>query len=82
MRVRACDMVRGTMKQRAGRSPWILTCAAIVATLGAAAPAAAPAFAQDKPRYGGELIFVVPAEPPSFDAHQEETFAMLHPGAT
>jgi peptide/nickel transport system substrate-binding protein len=43
--------------------------------------AAAPAAAQDKPRPGGELVFVVPAEPPSFDAHREETFAMLHPGA-
>ncbi len=40
-----------------------------------------PAGAQDKPRAGGELIFVVAAEPPSFDGHQEETFAMLHPGA-
>ena len=40
-----------------------------------------PAMAQDKPRAGGELVFVVPAEPPSFDAHREETFAMLHPGA-
>jgi hypothetical protein len=25
-----------------------------------------PAVAQEKPRYGGELVFVVPAEPPSF----------------
>ena len=40
-----------------------------------------PAAAQEKPRLGGELIFEVAAEPPSFDAHQEETFAMLHPGA-
>src|SRR5687767_10414370 len=40
-----------------------------------------PAAAQDKPRAGGELVFVVAAEPPSFDAHREETFAMLHPGA-
>src|SRR5688572_31679501 len=40
-----------------------------------------PATAQDKPRPGGELVFVVAAEPPSFDAHREETFAMLHPGA-
>ena len=39
------------------------------------------ALAQDKLRPGGELVFVVPAEPPSFDAHREETFAMLHPGA-
>src|SRR5262245_28624323 len=35
--------------------------------------------AQDKPRYGGELVFVVAAEPPGFDGHREETFAMLHP---
>jgi ABC-type transport system substrate-binding protein len=41
----------------------------------------APAPARDTPRSGGELIFVVAAEPPSFDGHQEETFAMLHPGA-
>jgi peptide/nickel transport system substrate-binding protein len=40
-----------------------------------------PSPAQEKPRPGGELVFVVPAEPPSFDAHREETFAMLHPGA-
>ena len=43
--------------------------------------AAAPASAQEKPRYGGELVFIVAAEPPSFDAHREETFAMLHPTA-
>ena len=46
-----------------------------------ASPVVPPAHAQDKPRSGGELIFVVAAEPPSFDGHQEETFAMLHPGA-
>jgi peptide/nickel transport system substrate-binding protein len=40
---------------------------------------AAPVLAQDRPRSGGELIFVVAAEPPSFDGHREETFAMLHP---
>src|SRR5215475_101164 len=40
-----------------------------------------PAGAQDQPRSGGELVFIVAAEPPSFDGHQEETFAMLHPGA-
>ncbi|HYE92036.1 MAG TPA: ABC transporter substrate-binding protein [Terriglobales bacterium] len=40
-----------------------------------------PAGAQDKPRYGGELVFVVPAEPPSYDGHREGTFAMVHPVA-
>jgi len=40
-----------------------------------------PAAAQDKPRHGGELVFVVPAEPPSYDGHREGTFAMVHPVA-
>ena len=39
------------------------------------------ALAQDKPRSGGELVFVVPSEPPSYDAHQEETFGLIHPTA-
>ena len=40
-----------------------------------------PVGAQDKPRYGGELTFAVPSEPPSYDAHQEETFGLIHPMA-
>ena len=43
--------------------------------------ASEPVSAQDKPRYGGELVFVVPGEPPSYDAHREETFALIHPAA-
>jgi peptide/nickel transport system substrate-binding protein len=42
---------------------------------------AVPAHAQDKPRYGGELTFAVPSEPPSYDGHQEETFGVTHPVA-
>jgi peptide/nickel transport system substrate-binding protein len=42
---------------------------------------ALPVAAQDKPRHGGELVFVVPSEPPSYDAHQEETFGVIHPMA-
>jgi peptide/nickel transport system substrate-binding protein len=41
--------------------------------------APAPASAQDKPRHGGELVFVVPSSPPSYDAHREETFGTIHP---
>src|SRR2546422_8669004 len=37
--------------------------------------------AQVKRRAGGELVFVVPSEPPSYDAHQEETFGIIHPMA-
>jgi peptide/nickel transport system substrate-binding protein len=44
--------------------------------LGALVPAAG---AQEKPRSGGELVFVVPSEPPSYDGHQEETFGLIHP---
>ncbi|HEX9126450.1 MAG TPA: ABC transporter substrate-binding protein, partial [Methylomirabilota bacterium] len=53
----------------------------IVLGLLLAAVLAAPASstAQDKPRSGGELIFVVPSEPPSYDAHEEETFGVIHP---
>jgi peptide/nickel transport system substrate-binding protein len=31
------------------------------------------------PRRGGELVFVVQSEPPSYDAHREETFGLIHP---
>src|SRR5215831_12435487 len=44
-----------------------------------AAALATPTAAQDKPRYGGELLFAVPSEPPSYDAHREETFGVIHP---
>src|SRR5215472_13088900 len=40
-----------------------------------------PIAAQESPRAGGELVFVVPAEPPTYDAHREETFAIVHPAA-
>jgi peptide/nickel transport system substrate-binding protein len=62
-----------------GRWQRLLTCS--VLALVAVLAACLPTLAQDKPRAGGELIFVVPAEPPSFDAHREETFGILHPGA-
>jgi peptide/nickel transport system substrate-binding protein len=50
----------------------------------AAAPAAAPTpppAIPDEPRAGGELTVLVPGEPPSYDAHREETFALMHPAA-
>jgi peptide/nickel transport system substrate-binding protein len=65
------------MRQRVRRVCARLACAVVIAVL----LLSAPSMAQEKPRSGGELIFIVAAEPPSFDAHQEETFAMLHPGA-
>ena len=35
--------------------------------------------AQERPRYGGELLYVVPTEPASYDGHREGTFALIHP---
>ena len=35
--------------------------------------------AQAQPRVGGELLFAVPSEPPSYDGHREETFGLVHP---
>ena len=46
-----------------------------------AAVLAVPAAAQDKPRSGGELVFPVPSEPPTYDGHREETFGLIHPFA-
>src|SRR5262245_19380374 len=67
---------RSSMTHRARRSPSILACITIALSFWPAVSARA----QERPRSGGELIFVVAAEPPSFDGHREETFAMLHPG--
>src|SRR4029453_3551915 len=53
----------------------------LIAMIPTVAAALAPAAAQDKPRYGGELLFRVPSEPPSYDAHREETFGVMHPMA-
>src|SRR6266480_3266340 len=39
-----------------------------------------PAYAQ-APRSGGELVFVVGSESPTYDAHREETFGLIHPAA-
>lgn len=43
---------------------------------GAVLFAPAPLQAQ---RNGGELVFPVPSEPPSYDGHREETFGLIHP---
>ena len=35
--------------------------------------------AQEKPSYGGTLTYAVASTPPTFDAHRESTFAVIHP---
>src|SRR5260370_27507470 len=49
--------------------------AGVVAALGLAMPAAA----EETPKHGGILTYVIPADaPPSFDAHREVTYATIH----
>ena len=53
-----------------------------VARLLAPAPARFSSFgASPDPRTGGELVFPVPSEPPSYDGHREEPFGLIHPVA-
>src|SRR5437879_8466053 len=49
----------------------------LVGILSALAPL--PAAVAQTPRYGGELVFVVGSEMPSYDGHREETFGLMHP---
>jgi peptide/nickel transport system substrate-binding protein len=44
--------------------------------------AAAPTQAAEAPKYGGTLIYMIPADSsPSFDGHREQTFATIHSAA-
>jgi peptide/nickel transport system substrate-binding protein len=44
--------------------------------------AATPAAAEDVPKRGGTLTYLIPADaPPSFDAHRESTYATVHAAA-
>src|SRR5437867_12008168 len=52
------------------------------AGLGVALGAAAPAMADEAPKYGGILTYMIPEDsPPSFDAQREETYATIHSAA-
>src|SRR5215813_4276365 len=52
------------------------------AGLAVALAVAAPAMADEAPKYGGILTYMIPADsPPSFDAQREETYATIHSAA-
>jgi len=54
----------------------------LVTVLAAALAIAAPAAADEEPKHGGILTYMIPADaPPSFDAHREETYATIHSAA-
>ena len=55
-----------------------LKTAAVAAFIGVMASATLAA-ADEEPKYGGTLTYMIPADaPPSFDAHREETYATIH----
>jgi peptide/nickel transport system substrate-binding protein len=54
-------------------------CTAGLAALFASVVAAAPAIADDTPKRGGILTYMIPADaPPSFDLHRETTYVTVH----
>src|SRR5262252_3564915 len=54
---------------------------AVAALIGVSASATF-AVADEEPKYGGTLTYMIPADsPPSFDAHREETYATIHAAA-
>jgi len=56
--------------------------AALAAILGAAAISALAAPAEETPKRGGILTYMIPADaPPSFDGHRESTYATVHAAA-
>jgi peptide/nickel transport system substrate-binding protein len=60
---------------RAGVPLWVAAISLVLA-------AAVPAGAEEMPKRGGTLTYLIPADaPPSFDAHRESTFATVHAGA-
>jgi peptide/nickel transport system substrate-binding protein len=66
MRLRATAPFRHT-----GLWAGIALMVAVLATL--------PAAADEEPKYGGTLTYMIPADaPPSFDGHRESTYATVH----
>jgi peptide/nickel transport system substrate-binding protein len=52
------------------------------AGLGVTLVVTVPARAEETPKYGGTLTYLIPADaPPSFDAQREETYATIHSAA-
>ena len=76
MRPRATALFRHTGESRCPFQPWVTAFAVMMLI---AVALLAPAAADEKPKSGGTLTYMIPADaPPSFDAHRETTFATIH----
>src|SRR5208282_2136759 len=78
MRSRPAASSRHTGESRCPLRPWIPAFAGMTLLL-AATHFTAPAAADEEPKYGGTLTYMIPADaPPSFDGHRESTYATVH----
>jgi peptide/nickel transport system substrate-binding protein len=67
---------------RKGRKVSLIKLQLWIACAIAAVAMGLPAAAEDEPKHGGTLTYMIAADaPPSFDGHREQTFAMIHPVA-
>src|SRR5207248_3673906 len=79
LRSRQGSAKRNRLEQEETMRQALWFCAAAVSMCAAAA---APASAEETPKYGGTLTYIVPADaPPSFDAQREQTYATIHSAA-
>jgi len=79
MRLRPTAQFRHTRQGRYPLQPWI---PAFTGMILVAVPSTLPAMADDEPKSGGLLTYLIAADaPPSFDAHRELTFATVYSGA-
>ena len=78
MRSRPAASSRHTGERWGPLRPWILAFAGMTLLL-AMALFTVPAAADEEPKYGGTLTYMIPADaPPSFDGHRESTYATVH----
>jgi peptide/nickel transport system substrate-binding protein len=69
---------RGTRPRKTG-DLLLANLSAIFLLILGAATLGPPAAASEEPKYGGTLIYMIPADaPPSFDGHRESTYATVH----
>src|SRR6201987_1857002 len=60
----------------------MITKSSLATILGALCLVAAPANADETPKRGGTLTYMIPADaPPSLDGHRETTYATVHAAA-
>src|SRR5215813_13497884 len=78
MRSRPAASARHTGERRRPLQPWVPAFAGMTLLL-AMTVFTVPAAADEEPKYGGTLTYMIPADaPPSFDGHRESTYATVH----